>query len=445
MTTSSLQSEKELTSLFSGGNDTQQVTTNDSRVESFLLRNGTYDWSRDHAGVTFLKAAQQYVIPYITFFINAAPSHIAGNGAACGWDFTSNKTDEFASYISNVLSYWTDQGIDIKYISPMNEPDGNRSDCGQEGMLVAPDLRTPIFQSLRSHLDNSSAKCVDIIADETSRVVQQAAPEDPVWLPGSASSISNIAVHDYDFASDQDLATYFQSLQNLTGGNVPPVKFTEICCSVNAGFGPGAYGEQNDPTIGNALIDARYVWQFLTIAQAVSFDWWTAVASLPCSPSVDGQQCATAINETTGYNSGLIYIDPNYNQTRDYTLYTTKRAFMLKHFAYFHRPGSVRYDVPQDSLPFGVNAFATKGPGNTGSNQARNAADTWNVLFFNNQTISFNFTLEAPSSISEIYKAVKTDNQTDWEMVQPMPQVTNGCVSFELPAESLYSIQFCAE
>jgi hypothetical protein len=69
-----------------GGNDTQEVTTDINRIQSFLLRDGTYDgtydWSRDHAGVKFLKMAQRYAVPYITFFINAAPSHIATNGAA---------------------------------------------------------------------------------------------------------------------------------------------------------------------------------------------------------------------------------------------------------------------------------------------------------------------------------------------------------------------------
>lgn len=75
-----------------GGNDTQEVTTNTNRVESFLLRDGTYDWNRDHAGVTFLQMAQKYAVPYITFFINAAPSHIATNGAAWVQHFSTNAT-----------------------------------------------------------------------------------------------------------------------------------------------------------------------------------------------------------------------------------------------------------------------------------------------------------------------------------------------------------------
>lgn len=88
-----------------GGNDANQVTTNGSRIESFLLRNGTYDWSRDRAGVTFLKAAQEYGVPYITFFVTAAPSHIASNESACGWNMTGDKIPAFAEYLQIVLSY----------------------------------------------------------------------------------------------------------------------------------------------------------------------------------------------------------------------------------------------------------------------------------------------------------------------------------------------------
>lgn len=416
-----------------GGNDTQQVVTNSSRVESFLLRNGTYDWSRDHAGITFLKMAQQYAVPYITFFINAAPSHIAGNGASCGWNMTSNKVDAFGKYISTVLSHWTDQGMDVKYISPMNEPDNSRWDCGQERMGVAPRLREPVIKSIRSHLDASAAKSVDIIADETSQITTQAFPEDPIWLPDSAPYISNIAIHNYDYPSDSALAEYYQSIQNLTSAaneKLPPVKFTETCCSTTSGSGSDVFGSQNDPTIKNALIVARYIWQYLTIVQAESFDWWTAVANLPCSPKVDGMKCATAINNTAGYNSGLVYIDGNYNKTRDFNLYTTKRAFMLKHFAYFHRPGSVRFDVSQQQLPFGVNAVASKGDG------------SWSVLFMNNQTRSFDLSLAMPEKKAKLDKLVQTTNAEDWDDGSPLPPTRGGKVKFKLAAESLLTLHF---
>lgn len=425
-----------------GGHDVQQVTTNGSRVESFLLRNGTYDWNRDHAGISFLQAAKQYAVPYITFFVNAAPSYIADNGAACGWNMTSAKVPAFADYLATVLSHWTSQGINIKYISPMNEPDNNRANCGQEGMAVAPSLRSTVFKTLRSALDKSVAKAVSIIGDETSQVTTQAFPEDPVWLPPSVPSLSNIAVHNYDYPSDASLEAYYQSLLNLTSGHPPPVKFTETCCSTRSGSGSDVFGAQYDPTMANALIVARYVWQFLTIVQAQSFDWWTAVTNLPCSPTVDGEQCATAINETAGYNSGLVYIDPNYNQTRDYGLYYTKRAFMLKHFAYFHRPGSVRYDVPQAQLPEGVNAFASKSAPSGQSYGSQASKQTLSMLFLNNQTQAVDLNVQAPTKNAKVVQVVETTNQDDWKAVKPVPAVSGGKAGVTLPAESLVTVQF---
>ena len=427
-----------------GGNDTQEVITNGSRVESFLLRNGTYDWSRDHAGVTFLQMAQKYAVPYITFFINAAPSHIATNGASCGWNMTGNKVTAFSKYISTVLSHWTNEGVDIKYISPMNEPDNNRADCGQEGMVVRPSLRARVVKSIRSSLDNSAAASVDIMADETSQITTQAFPEDPIWLPDAAPYMSNVAVHNYDYPDDDALAEYYQSIRNLTAGECfPPVKFTETCCSTTAGSGSDVFGVQYDPTMKNALIVARYVWQYLTIVQAGSFDWWTAVTNLPCSPKTDGEKCATAINETDGYNSGLVYIDGNYNKTRDFNLYTTKRAFMLKHFAYFHRPGSVRYDVPQSQLPFGVNAFASKSSANAAKyGGSGDESQTWSALFMNNQTHGCDMSLQVPSSGAKLSRVVQTTNSADWADVSPLPEIKNGKIAFTLPKQSLWTLQF---
>lgn len=417
-----------------GGHDAQQVVTNGSKVESFLLRNGTYDWNRDHAGVTFLQMAQNHNVPYITFFINAAPSHIADNGAACGWNMTAAKAPSFADYIKTVLAYWRSHGINnLRYISPMNEPDNNRADCGQEGMAVAPDIRPIVIKDIASALSSSRASStVGIIADETSQITTQAFPEDPIWLPSSAKYLSNIAVHNYDYPNDSSLAEYYQSILNLTQGHPPPVKFTETCCSTRSGSGSDVFGAQYDPTMTNALMVAHYVWQFLTIVQAQSFDWWTAVTNLPCSPSIN-PSCATAVNETAGYNSGLVYIDGNYNRTRDYKLYLTKRAFMLKHFSYFHRPGSRRLDVPQAQLPEGVNAFASMN--HSGGRQ-------WSVLFMNNQTDAYKLELELPMKQARLERVVKTTPSDDWADVKPLPEVKQGVVKFELSGQSLWTLQF---
>jgi len=415
-----------------GGNDTKVVPVA-RRAESFLLRNGTYDFSRDNAGVTFLRMASQYKVPEIAFFINAASSHIATNGAACGWNFNQQQGPAFVNYILTVLSYWTKQGVDIKFISPMNEPDVSHDKCDQEGMFVFTSDRPYIFNTLRVALDNASdISHVGIIGDETSQVDTETILEYPLWLPAAASSLAGIAVHNYDFPDDLSLAVYHTLVTLETGPNGPPVKFTETCCSTKAGSGIPIFGAQYDPTMQNALIVARYVWQFLTIVQSTSFDWWLAVSYLPCSPSIDGPTCATALNETNGFNDGLVYVDPNYAQTKDYTLYYTKRAFMLKQFAYFHRPGSIRYDVPQYQLPSAINAVASRSPDGS----------TWNVLFMNSETTDYNLTLSAPTSEAKLVRIVQTTEAEDFGDVAPLPATNNGTVIFALPAQSLVTFQF---
>ncbi|KAK3046963.1 hypothetical protein LTR09_011603 [Extremus antarcticus] len=242
--------------------------------------------------------------------------------------------------------------------------------------------------------------------------------------------MKNIAVHNYVYPDDASLLEYYQSVRDLTAGEeLRPVKFTETCCSARSGSGSDVFGAQYDPTMKNALIVARYVWQYLTIVQAESFDRWTAVTNLPCSPKIDRAQCATAINETAGYNSGLVYIDGNYNKTRDYNLYMTKRAFMLKHFAYFHRPGSVRYDVPQDQLPSSVNAVASK------------QGSTWTVLFMNNQTHTNDVKRQLPNGTTKVARLVQPTDSEDWTDVSPVLVVKTGAVNLSLPGQSLSTLQ----
>jgi O-glycosyl hydrolase len=53
---------------------------------------------------------------------------MSGTGAAYG------------TFLADVASHFISQGVPVKYISPMNEPDNSfgPSPCGQEGMQVMP-------------------------------------------------------------------------------------------------------------------------------------------------------------------------------------------------------------------------------------------------------------------------------------------------------------------
>jgi O-glycosyl hydrolase len=84
---------------------------------------GVYNWSADAAGVYFLKQAASYDVPIITAFVNSAPPAFTSNNRSCGGTLKDESISDFAQYLSDVVGHWRGEGVNISYISPMNEPD----------------------------------------------------------------------------------------------------------------------------------------------------------------------------------------------------------------------------------------------------------------------------------------------------------------------------------
>ncbi len=417
-------------------------------VESFMDTDGTYDWTRDGPGMYFLRAAEAANVSSITFFINAAPSGLNATTvslAPCGGTLEATAIPAFVTYIETVLAYWTNEGITVDYISPMNEPDDSFSSCGQEGMDVPLSIRTAVFQQLRAALSSSAsigAKAVEIMGDETSQIASQALMHYENWLPETITGqyIDAIAVHMYDWPDDATLLNYGQLVKNSSVGGSPlPVKMTEISSFQSASSihsewgwtGPSIMSAQYDPTMSSALDMARMIWQWLTLVNAESFDWWTAVSTMmPCSPSTDAS-CATIVNSGNGWNDALIYIDPDYQTTKDYNFYLTKRFWVFRHFTKFIRPGSVRYDIPNEVLPYGTVAVASLGTNNV-----------WQVTFINRNNTAQVVTMNLPGTGGRIQGLIQTTDDVDWGKVE-WPQVaSNNDISLTLPARGVLTVRF---
>ena len=418
-------------------------------VESFMKTDGTYDWTRDAPGVYYLKAAEAASVSSITFFVNAAPSALNATYrdlAPCGGTLKATAIPAFVTYMETVLAYWTGQGITIDYISPMNEPDDSFSSCGQEGMSVLQTGRSTVFQQLRTALSTSSsagAKAVKIIGDETSQIASQAMMHYGNWLPQALEGpyIDAIAVHMYDWPDDATLLNYAQLIKNYSsvGNPAPPIKMTEISSFASASgihrewgwTGPPIMSSQYDPTISSALDMARMIWQWLTLVNAESFDWWTAVSTMmPCSPSAD-ITCATAARNGSGWNDALIYIDPNYQTAKNYNFYLTKRFWVFRHFTTFIRPGSVRYDIPNEALPYGTVAVASLSTNNI-----------WQATFINRNNTAQDISMELPGSGAKIQNLVQTTDDVDWGNVEYPKVNSNNVISLTLPARGVMTVQF---
>lgn len=128
--------------------------------ETFYVAPGVYDWNKDAQGVYFLNAAVQRGVPSLTAFVNSAPAPMTAGKTSCNSQFVTGEDriyvlDQtvivysiryegsgaaYGTFLADVLSHFRGQGINISYISPMNEPDSSfgPSPCGQEGMQVVP-------------------------------------------------------------------------------------------------------------------------------------------------------------------------------------------------------------------------------------------------------------------------------------------------------------------
>ncbi|KAL8665794.1 MAG: hypothetical protein Q9202_001916 [Teloschistes flavicans] len=437
----------------SGDNDITKVNVPGRGVESFMKTDGTYDWTRDSAGIYFLKAAVDAGVSTITFFINAIPSGLTANKNPCGSDLTLDSIPLFADYIVSVLSHWSAAGIPISYISPMNEPDSSFYWCTQEGMTVRPSLRPSLLAALRSALTNTNTNTtttlqhIKILADETSQIASQALVEYPTWLPAALEprSLDAIAIHSYDFPDDTTLLNYRALLANMSSPPLP-LKMTETSTFRSAlglhqpwGWtGPTIFGREYDPGIASALDMARQIWQYLTLANAESWEWWTAVSiMMPCSPAslvYSYPNCATQYNNISeAYNDGLVYVDPRYATTKDYSFYLPKRFHVLRHFSRFIRPGAVRYDVPNEMLPYGVVAVA-----------AENSDGVFAVIFVNRNATEQSVRMEVPRPGMNVVGAVVTTQFVDWGDVEVGAVGGDGGVGVVLPPRGVVSVRFAA-
>ncbi|HEY7283639.1 MAG TPA: glycoside hydrolase [Actinomycetota bacterium] len=318
---------------------------------TFLVRPGTYDWTRDPGGQLFLRDAARARVPTLVGFANTAPGAWTTNGKACGGQLKPGDEDAYAGYLADVARHLHDAlDATLRYVSPMNEPDSSFDGCYQEGMKVPTAQRSTLVKALAGALA-AKAPYSGVMADETSHV-DTFVGEGRNWLapPGTSAAVNVLATHDYDFAANSTL----QDAGNLAASVGKPLWMTEICCNHGMKFARGF-----DPTMTGAIWMANAIAQNLTQASATGFVWWTALSpTLGCDPRSSG--CPTSRNDS-GWDDGLVYYDGNFRTDHNQGLYPTKRLWVLGNFSRFVRPGAVRHPVSGVPRSFRVLAFRSSG------------------------------------------------------------------------------------
>lgn len=390
-----------------GGGGTA-VTTPSRAPEDFRNDDGTYDWSKDKGGRTFLSYAAKYGVENLVAFVNSAPAEWKTNAKSCGGYLKAENEQDFAKYVADVTDHFAKLGQRFDYISPFNEPTNSFDSCGQEGMLVNVDQRDDIVRALGAEQDARRQK-TGIIADESTSTVKFN-EEVPQWIsqPGTAQYVDKLAHHTYDNPSDANRAKVYETSK---AAGIESWS-TEICC-----FGKGGTGwaQEYDPSIDGGLNLSRIIYKDFATAHDSAFHWWVALSEMIGSDPY-------AKNDE-GWNDGLIYYDPDYAANGNQTLYYTKRYYALGQYSKFVKPGSVAHNVT--GLPEGVEVSTYDRNGQwVAVVNNHNATETALDLHFNSKS---------PVRVS---KAVRTSAEENWANVAK-PAVKGGTVSASLPGRSV--------
>ena len=105
--------------------------------ESFEISPFEYDWSKDSNAVWFLNKAVELGVEEVTLFCNSPLERLTISGMAHGAEegvsnLTPENYDDFARYVLDVAEHFVSEGVPVKFISPINEPQWGWAG-GQEG------------------------------------------------------------------------------------------------------------------------------------------------------------------------------------------------------------------------------------------------------------------------------------------------------------------------
>ncbi|QDH81084.1 xylanase [Echinicola soli] len=332
------------------------------RAESFLSADGSYDWSRQAGQVWFAQAAQEFGVPKLLVFPNSPPVHMTKNGKAYATEGKPNlqegRFDEFGDYLANVIGGLEQKGLTVDYVSPVNEPQWDWSDGGQEG--------TPFFNAdiagivrnldasltaagLSTKIDVAEAGKINYLYEKADKP-DRGSQVEAFFRKGSRSFIGELphvghAISGHSYFTTSPFTSAVQQRENLQKAiaGVEGLEFwmSEYC--ILGDNGGEINGSGKDLGIDPALYMARVIHNDLTVANASAWHWWLAISPYD-------------------YKDGLIYID--YHK-QDGGFEASKMLWALGNYSHFVRPGYQRKGVViegNDSLSANFLAAAFSSP-----------------------------------------------------------------------------------
>ncbi len=301
------------------------------RAEAFLAPDGSMDFTRDKNAVDMLRLAVRYGASEVVFFVNSPPEAYTKNGMAQLGKYQILRTNlarkripDFVNYCLDAVEHFQKEGIDVKYLSPVNEPlwlwNG-----GQEGCHYSPRQVLRVLKAFAAEIDRRRLTGLRLAAAENGdiRWFNKAYTRACMKDPAVRKKLDGVDVHAYCIPQPflpaflNDRVSFLRRFRRYLDRRFPgvPVQTSEWT-HMRGG---------RDAGMDSALETAKVMWEDFSILNVTKFSHWLACSHYD-------------------YCDGLLYLDPD-----AHTFTPTKRFYVTGQFSKYVPLGARRFEVSSSS------------------------------------------------------------------------------------------------
>ena len=329
------------------------------RAACYLNADGTYDWTRCDGQQWFMKQAKDYGVEHFLLFSNSAPIYFTKSGKAntnnqsLTCNLKDNRYDKYAEFLATATQHFVDEGYNVTYIDPVNEPRYDWKD-GQEGSpwensniaKLAKELDKSITnRNLSTKILIPEASSWDLLYSGTGRASKQInaffKSSSSTYIGDLPSLAKVVAGHSYwTFGNNSDLKDIREKVRDAAqeyGLEVIQTEWSmlDAAPSTSAGF-PASYDEATKMDI--ALYMGKLIYCDLNYGNMSGWSYWTAFAQERYSQ----KNRFYLIRMNAQGDSG----EESYGDIKNGgTLTADKNLWVLGNYSRFIRPGYKRVAV----------------------------------------------------------------------------------------------------
>ncbi len=301
------------------------------RAECFETENGKYDFSKDANAVYMMRQAVKDGADEIIFFVNSPIERLTKNHKAHldkDKSFRTNLSRKnykaFAKYCLDVTEHFVNEGLPIKYLSPINEPLWKWTG-GQEGCHYSPRQTSKVMLCFAKELMMRDAlKDVKLSGLESGDIRRFNKTYTKAFLKHLEvrSCVDSVDIHSYclpeghlpDFFNDR--LAFVKRYKKWMDRKYPnmPIKMSEWC-HMKGG---------RDSGMNSALETAKVIYEDISLLNVTSWQHWIACSHYD-------------------YCDGLIYLN-----LEEQSFELTKRYFVTGNFSKYIPYNSARVEVTTD-------------------------------------------------------------------------------------------------